>query len=45
MQTLGGRVGLSEVGDGAMFFLEFPTAPGAPVELEGDESASGAVGG
>lgn len=44
MQRLGGRVGLSEVAGGAMFFLEFPTAPGAPIEIA-DESATGAVSG
>jgi len=44
MQRLGGRVGLSEVEGGAMFFLEFPTAPSAPVEIE-EESATDAVGG
>jgi len=45
MLRLGGRVGLSEVEGGVLFFLEFPTAPGAPVELDDDESATDAVGG
>lgn len=45
MLRLGGRVGLSEVEGGVLFFLEFPTAPGAPVELDDDESATNAVGG
>ena len=44
MQRLGGRVGLSEVAGGAMFFLEFPTAPATPAEVS-DETAAGAVSG
>jgi signal transduction histidine kinase len=45
MQRLGGRVGVADATGGALFFLEFPTAPGRTAESNGDESAADAASG